>query len=233
VIPYVVGVIFARGGSKGVPRKNIRLLNGKPLIAYAIEAARASQFIKRVIVSTDDPEIAAVSKDFGAEVPFMRPAELAQDDSPEWLAWRHAIQMLAQTDHLPKMDVMASIPPTAPLRISRDVDRCIQEFFDNDADIVISVKPSDRNPYFNMVTLDDAGRARLVLRSEQAIERRQDAPAVYDVTTVAYIVRPEFVLKADSMFDGTVRAVQIPPARALDIDTELDFQFAEFLLQSA
>lgn len=231
--PFVVGVIFARGGSKGVPRKNIRLLNGKPLIAYAIEAARASQFIKRVIVSTDDPEIAAVSKDFGAEVPFMRPAELAQDDSPEWLAWRHAIQMLAQTDHLPKMDVMASIPPTAPLRISRDVDRCIQEFFDNDADIVISVKPSDRNPYFNMVTLDDAGRARLVLRSEQAIERRQDAPAVYDVTTVAYIVRPEFVLKADSMFDGTVRAVQIPPARALDIDTELDFQFAEFLLQSA
>jgi N-acylneuraminate cytidylyltransferase len=233
VKPFVVGVIFARGGSKGVPRKNIRLLNGKPLIAYAIEAARASQFIKKVIVSTDDAEIAAISKDFGAEVPFMRPAELAQDDSPEWLAWRHAIQMLAQTDHLPKMDVMASISPTAPLRSAQDIDRCIQKLCDSDADIVISVKAANRNPYFNMVTIDDTGCARLVVSPKQTIERRQDAPAVYDITTVAYTVRPEFVLKADSMFDGTVRAVTVPPERALDIDTELDFQFAEFLLRQS
>jgi N-acylneuraminate cytidylyltransferase len=232
VKPFVVGVIFARGGSKGVPHKNIRLLNGKPLIAYAIEAALASQLIDKVIISTDDPEIAAISKDFGAEVPFMRPAELAKDDSPEWMAWRHAIQMLLKSNQLPKMDVMASIPPTAPLRTAEDVDRCLQEFLDSDADIVISVKPSDRNPYFNMVTIDDAGRARLVLSPQQSIERRQDAPAVYDITTVAYAVRPEFVLNADSMFDGNVRAILIPPERALDIDTELDFKFAEFLLQS-
>jgi N-acylneuraminate cytidylyltransferase len=232
VKPYVVGVIFARGGSKGVPHKNIRLLNGKPLIAYAIEAALASRLIDRVIISTDDPEIAAISKDYGAEVPFMRPAELAQDDSPEWLAWRHAIQMLMQATQLAKMDIMVSIPPTAPLRTADDVDKCIQEFLDSDADIIISVKPSERNPYFNMVTLDDAGRARLVLSSDQAIERRQDAPAVYDITTVAYVVRPEFVLKADSMFDGNVRAILIPSERALDIDTELDFKFAELLLQA-
>jgi N-acylneuraminate cytidylyltransferase len=232
VKPYVVGVIFARGGSKVVPHKNIRLLNGKPLIAYAIEAALASRLIDRVIISTDDPEIAAISKDYGAEVPFMRPAELAQDDSPEWLAWRHAIQMLMQANQLAKMDIMVSIPPTAPLRTADDVDKCIQEFLDSDADIIISVKPSERNPYFNMVTLDDAGRARLVLSSDQAIEHRQDAPAVYDITTVAYVVRPEFVLKADSMFDGNVRAILIPSERALDIDTELDFKFAELLLQA-
>ena len=231
--PFVVGIIFARGGSKGVPHKNIRLLNGKPLIAYAIEAALASRLIDKVIISTDDPEIAAISKDFGAEVPFMRPAELAQDDSPEWLAWRHAIQMLMQANQLTKMDVMVSIPTTSPLRKAEDVDNCIQKLLDSDADIVISVKPSDRSPYFNMVTLDDAGRARLVLSPQQTIERRQDAPAVYDITTVAYAVRPEFVLNADSMFDGNVRTVQIPPERALDIDTELDFQFAEFLLRQS
>src|SRR5687767_5970077 len=92
--PHIVGFIFARGGSKGIPRKNIRLLGGKPLIAYSIEAARASRFIERVIVSTDDPEIAKVAQQYGAEIPFIRPAELAQDNSPEWLAWQHAVRSL-------------------------------------------------------------------------------------------------------------------------------------------
>ena len=231
--PYVVGIIFARGGSKGVPQKNKRLLNGKPLIAYAVETALASRLIDRVVVSTDDPEIASISKDYGAEVPFMRPAELARDDSPEWLAWRHAIQTLAGGKQPRVMDIMVSIPPTSPLRAVRDVDRCIQELINGDADMVISVKPSDRNPYFNMVTLDHTGRAHLVLQPDHAIERRQDAPVVYDITTVAYAVHPEFVLKADSMFDGRIGAVVVPPERALDIDTETDFKFAEFLLQSS
>ncbi|UCE51524.1 MAG: acylneuraminate cytidylyltransferase family protein [Desulfobacterales bacterium] len=229
--PFVVGAIFARGGSKGLPRKNVRLLNGKPLIGYAIETALASQLINRVIVSTDDPEIAAISKEYGAEVPFMRPPELAQDDSPEWLAWRHAIQMLGEVPDMPRMDVMVSIPTTSPLRTVADVDRCIKKLLDSDADLVISVKPSDRNPYFNMVTLDKAGFASLVFSSDQIIDRRQDAPRVFEIIPIAYALHPEFVFNANSMFEGKVKAVVVPAERAIDIDTELDFKFAEFLMK--
>jgi N,N'-diacetyl-8-epilegionaminate cytidylyltransferase len=227
--PHVVAAIFARGGSKGVPRKNLRVLAGKPLIAHAIESARSSKLIDRVIVSTEDDEIAAVAKQYGAEVPFMRPAELAGDKSPEWLAWQHALQMLAAEDR-EKPDVFVCVPATAPLRSVSDIDACIQELQRGDSDIVITVKHADRSPYFNMVTLDEQHLARLVIKPEGAVYRRQDAPVVYDVTTVAYAARPEFVLKAASIFEGKVGAVVVPAERALDIDTELDFKFAEFLL---
>jgi N-acylneuraminate cytidylyltransferase len=227
--PYVVGAIFARGGSKGVPRKNLRPLAGKPLIAHAIQTALTSEMIDRVIVSTDDAEIAAVAKQYGAEVPFVRPAELAGDQSPEWLAWQHALRTLSEeSNHA--VDIFVSIPATAPLRAVSDIDACIQALQSSNADIVITVKLADRSPYFNMVTLDAENNARLVISPQGSIHRRQDAPVVYDVTTVAYATRPEFVLSANSIFDGKVRAVVVPAERALDIDTELDFQFAEFLL---
>ena len=231
--PYVVGFIFARGGSKGVPHKNIRPLAGKPLIAYAIETALASELINRVIVSTDDEEIAAVAQQYGAEVPFMRPAELAQDNSPEWLAWQHAIRMLEATEGEPKMDVFVCIPPTSPLRAVEDIDACIQMLLESDADLVITVKPAERNPYYNMVVLDEEGYARLVIQPDRRIHQRQAAPLVYDMTTVAYAARPEFVLNANSMFEGKVKAVIVPAERALDIDTELDFKLVEFLLRQS
>ena len=228
--PYVVGAIFARGGSKGVPGKNMRLLAGKPLIVYAIETALASKLIDRVIVSTDNAEIAAVAQQYGAEVPFMRPQELARDDSPEWLAWQHAIRTMESAQGGLKIVVFVCIPPTSPLRAVEDVEACIVTLLDSDADLVITVKPAERNPYFNMVVLDEAGYAQLALPSEVAIHHRQDAPPVYDITTVTYAARPEFVLNARSMFEGKVKAVVVPAGRALDIDTELDFKFAEFLL---
>jgi N-acylneuraminate cytidylyltransferase len=234
-----VALIPARGGSKGVPRKNIRLLAGKPLIAYAIETARASHLIDRVIVSTDDTGIADVARQYGAEVPFMRPRELAQDDSPDWLTWQHAVRMLtategdAQGEGEAKIDVFVCISPTSPLRAVEDVEACIQLLLNSDADLVITVKPAERNPYFNMVVLDAAGWARLVISPERPIYRRQDAPPVYDMTTVAYAFRPGFVLRAHSQFEGRVKAVVVPAERALDIDTELDFKFAEFLLSQS
>jgi len=228
--PYVVGAIFARGGSKGVPRKNVRLLAGKPLIAYAIETAQASPLIDRVIVSTEDHEIAAIARQYGAEVPFMRPLELASDDAPEWHAWQHAIRMLEDPRGERKIDVFACIPPTAPLRSVRDVDVCIETLLESGADLVITVKPAQRSPYYNMVVLDEAGYARVVMPSDRSIQHRQDAPPVFDMTTVAYAARPDFVLSANSMHDGKVKAIVVPPERALDIDTELDLTFAEFLL---
>ncbi len=227
--PYVVGFIFARGGSKGVPRKNIRPLGGRPLIARAIEVARRSSLIQRIVVSTDNAEIAQVARECGAEVPFLRPAALAQDDSPEWLAWRHAIQELEVLDGGRKLDVFVCIPTTSPMRAVEDVDNCVRTLLETDADLVLTVKQAERSPYFNMVVLE-GDNARLVIPPTTAIHTRQAAPAVYDVTTVAYAARPDYVLRATALFAGKVKAVVVPRERALDIDTELDFQFAEFLL---
>ena len=231
--PYIIGFIFARGGSKGVPGKNIRLLAGKPLIAYAIETAFQSQFIDRVVVSTDDEKIAQVAQDFGAEVPFVRPKELAQDNSLEWLAWQHAIRTLKELDKGRELDVFVSIPPTAPLRLVEDVDNSIKTFLESDADIVITVKRAIRHPSFNMITLDEQNCAKLVLPLDKQIIRRQDAPPVYDMTTVAYVASPKFIMESKAVFEGRVKAVLIPEERALDIDTELDFKFAEFLITEA
>ncbi len=228
--PYIVAAIFARGGSKGVPRKNIRPLAGKPLIAYSIEVARSLRCVDRVIVSTDDAEIAEVAKKFGAEVPFLRPPDLAQDNTPEWLAWRHALQTL-QSPNAPKIDVMVSIPTTSPLRRSEDVQSCIDRLLATEADAVITIKETDRNPYFNMVTLDGQFSAKRVISPEKTIHRRQDAPKVYDMTTVAYALKTNFIFNKNSLFEGHIKAVIVPAERAIDIDTEFDFKLAEFLMR--
>ena len=221
--------IFARGGSKGLPGKNIRPLGGKPLIAWSIEHALAVNRIERVIVSTDSEEIATVALKYGAKVPFIRPAELARDDSPEWLAWRHALHYLQESEGaLPQM--MVSVPATAPLRLPLDIENCLNEYEKGDADMVITVTDAHRSPYFNMVKAHPDGTVGLVIPPRSAIARRQDAPTVYDVTTVAYVVRPKFVMSHNSAFEGRVRAVHVPTERAIDIDTLLDFQIAECLL---
>lgn len=225
----IVGLIFARGGSKGLPGKNIRLFGGKPLISWAVEHARAVSRIDRVIVSTDSAEIAEVAAAAGAEIPFIRPSELAQDKSPEWLAWRHALNFLRDSEGvLPK--VMVSIPTTAPLRVPSDIERCIDAFEAGGLDIVVTVTDAHRSPYFNMVRAQKDGTVRLVIPPEIAIVGRQHTPCVYDMTTVAYVARPEFVLNSDGVFDGRVGSVHIPIERAIDIDTMMDFQIAEFLL---
>jgi len=224
-----IAFIFARGGSKGLPGKNIRPLGGKPLIAWSVEHAFAVKRIERVIVSTDSEEIAAVARDYGAEVPFIRPAELARDDSPEWLAWRHALNYLHETDGgLP--EVMVSVPVTAPLRLALDIENCLDEYEKGDADIVITVTDAHRSPFFNMVKTNADGTVGLVNPPQSAITRRQDAPVVYDMATVCYVANPKFVMTHNATFEGRVKAVQVPTERAIDIDTLLDFQIAESLL---
>jgi CMP-N-acetylneuraminic acid synthetase len=224
-----VAFIFARGGSKGLPGKNIRPLGGKPLIAWSIEHALAVKRIERVIVSTDSEEIASVARDLRAEVPFIRPAELARDDSPEWLAWRHALNYLRETTGaLPEM--MVSVPTTAPLRLPVDIENCLDEYEKGDADMVITITDSHRSPYFNMVKTNTDGTVGLVNPPQSAIARRQDAPVVYDMTTVCYVANSEFVMTHNGTFEGLVKAVNVPFERAIDIDTLLDFQMAESLL---
>jgi N-acylneuraminate cytidylyltransferase len=225
-----VAFIFARGGSKGLPGKNLHLFCGKPMIAWSIEHAKSIKRIRRVIVSTDSEEIASVAREFGAETPFMRPPELARDDSPEWLAWRHALNYLLESEGI-LPDVMVSVPVTAPLRSADDIENCLDVFAKGETDSVVTVTEAHRSPFFNMVKRNQDGTVSLVIPPSSTIARRQDAPSVFDMTTVAYVVRPQFVLAHNSLFEGRVHAVTIPLERAIDIDTLLDFQIAEFLMK--
>ncbi|MDR1917343.1 MAG: acylneuraminate cytidylyltransferase family protein [Synergistaceae bacterium] len=223
------GYVFARGGSKGLPGKNIRLLAGRPLIAYSIDALRRSKYVDRIIVSTDSDDIARVARECGAETPFMRPAELASDTSPEILSWRHAISEAEMEGRVP--EIMVSAPATSPLRLPEDIDAAVDMLEETSADQVISVTPAARNPYFNMVTRDNDGRSRIFAQLPGEVYRRQDAPPVYDVTTVAYASRTSFVMNDDPGYAADVRSIIIPAERALDIDTQLDFDFAEFIME--
>lgn len=227
----VIALICARGGSKGLPGKNIRPLAGRPLIAWAIDHAKAVKRVDRVIVSTDSEDIAEVARQAGGEVPFLRPTELAQDNSPEWLVWRHALNFIKEDEGV-YPDVLMVVPATAPLRAGADLDRCLDEYEKGEADMVITVTDAHRSPYFNMVREQDDGTMGLVLPPTSAIVRRQDVPVVYDMTTVAYVARPEFVMTRNGAFEGRVRSVHVPVERALDIDTPFDFRIAECLIHN-
>lgn len=194
----------------------------------AIEAARACALIDAVLVSTDDEEIARVSQEAGALVPSLRPADLARDTTPEWRVWQHVLREWERREGaLP--DMLVALSPTAPLRTPQDVEACIRELeAQPEADIVITVTPAARNPYFSMVTLAD-GWASIAIPGRGPVHRRQDAPAVYDITPVAYATRPRFVLEVEHYTQGRMRAVVVPPERAVDVDTPLDLAFAEFL----
>ena len=225
-----VAFIFARGGSKGLPGKNIRLLGGKPLIAWSIEHALEIDRIERVLVSTDSPEIASISRQYGAEVPFIRPADLAMDESPEWLAWRHGLKYLK--DDMGSMpEIMVSVPATAPLRLAIDINNCIDEYEKGSTDVVITVTDAHRNPYFNMVSLAENGDTEIVCQNVSGLTRRQDAPEVFDITTVAYVVNSDFIMKRNGLFEGVVKSTRVPIERSIDIDTIFDFEVAEFLMR--
>ena len=223
-----IAFTFARGGSKGVPRKNIRPFGGKPLIAHTIELALRMPEIAGIIVSTDDEEIASVALAAGAEVPFLRPAALAADDSPEWLSWQHAIRFV-RDEMGQDFDCFLSLPATSPLRSEEDVRACLAKYREGGADIVFGITEAAGNPYFNMVALDSDGRAERVIRPPGGAFRRQDAPEVFDIAPGAFVTSPDHVLCTSGVFDGIVKTAMIPAERAVDIDTMLDFEFAEFL----
>ncbi len=231
-IAKTTAFIFARGGSKGCVGKNIRPLAGKPLIGYAIESAKQSPYIARVIVSTDDEAIAQTAIQFGAEVPFMRPPELAQDASPEWLAWQHAITETEARYGKGACDTFVSIPAPCPLRLVEDIDRTIEALHAlPEADMLITTATSHSNPYFTMVTKDAAGKVALAATPPGVVARRQDAPKVYDIVGMVYAARRDFIMRASRMWDGAVYTVELPAERCIDIDTEHDFLVADLLMR--
>jgi CMP-N-acetylneuraminic acid synthetase len=226
---YIV-LICARGGSKGLPGKNTKPLNGVPLIGWSINIAKQINRASRIIVSTDSEEIAKVALEYGAEVPFMRPKELAQDSTPEWLVWRHAVDYI-EKNKSESVDAIVVLPVTAPLRSSEDINACVDLFEGKKVDSVITVSEARRNPYFNM-TVNNNDYASLVISPESNITRRQDAPEVFDMTTVAYVVSTNFVKNHNGIFEGKVKSVIIPRERAIDIDDLMDFKIAELMLKN-
>ena len=215
--------VFARGGSKGIPRKNLQLLDGKPLLGWSIEMGQSLSEVDDVFVSTEDAEIAEVAASFGAKI-IKRPENLAEDSTPELLAWQHAIMWVQERDG--SFDRFLSLPTTAPLRSREDVQSCL-ELLDENTDVVITMKEASRSPWFNMVSEGVNGELNLLVEGNYT--RRQDAPIGYDVTTVAYVLRPKFAMNHQRLWDGRVKGIVVPSERALDIDTPLDLEIARFL----
>ena len=226
----VYGAVFARGGSKGVPGKNLRHIAGTSLLELSVAMGLGSEGIDRMFCSTDSDEIATEAIRLGAEVPFRRPETLAQDDSPEWTAWQHLARFLIQ-EGASESDVLVSLPATSPLRARDDIGRALELFRQGTFDLVLGVSESTRSPWFNMVVREQSSEVSLVSGVEgERIGRRQDAPAVFDITTVVYVTTLGFVIHSQGLFDGTVGSVVIPRERSIDIDTEFDLEIADYLL---
>jgi len=218
--------IFARGGSKGLPRKNILPFAGKPLLNWSIDTAKAIPIIDRIFVSTDDIEIANVAKAVGAEI-IDRPKELASDTSAEWLSWQHAVEWVEKK--YGKFDFFISLPATSPLRNEADVEAAIDKLKSTSADVCITVTPSDRSPFFNMVKYTEDDLVELVIKSDEQVSRRQDSPEIFDITTVTYVTTPTYIRESNSVMAGKVTSVCVPRERAVDIDNQIDFDFAQLL----
>jgi CMP-N,N'-diacetyllegionaminic acid synthase len=224
----IVAVICARGSSKGVPGKNVRPLAGKPLIVHTIDTAKKCPLFDKIVVSTDSPEIADIARASGAEVPFLRPPELATDTAPKLAAIKHAVRFLEERQAY-RPDIIVDLDPTSPLRTIKDIEACIELVRDEGADNVFSVIPAHRNPYFNMVEVVN-GRVQLAKCPALPLSRRQDAPPVYDMNASIYVWKREALLDNDSLFLEHTRIYKMPEW-ARDIDGEIDFKFAEYLIR--
>lgn len=221
-----ISTICARGGSVGVPRKNIRELHGKPLIAWTIEQALATPSIDAVYVSTEDDEIAEVAASYGAVVPYRRPDELATSAAAKIPVIRHLVEFLESQGE--QIDRIVDLDPTSPLRDVQDIENAVS-LLGPDVDAVITGYPSDKNPYFNMVEQKPEGNYGLVVRSEAV--SRQSAPPVYAMNASIYVWHRQTLEKG--LWDGRTMFYEMPRERSVDIDSELDFTLVDLLMTEA
>lgn len=219
----VLAMIPARGGSKGVPRKNVRLLGGKPLIAWTIDAAKASRLIDRTIVSSEDAEILDVARRFGCEAPFVRPAELAADDTPGMAPIQHAIS------ELPGYDYIVVLQPTSPLRIAADIDMSIEKCHTAGADACVSVVLAAKPPQWMYVRLD-GDFIEPFLRDGTPSARRQEVPEVLALNGAVYVARAAWLKAGHSFTEGQLACHEMPQERSLDIDTEWDWHLVSCVI---
>lgn len=217
----VIGIIPARGGSKSVPKKNIRPLLGRPLIAYTIDEARKSKHLERIVVSTDDPETAQICVALGAEV-IARPPELATDAAPTELALIHAVETLRSEGYEP--DAVVTLEPTSPLRTARLIDRCIEALWEHDADAVISV----RETRACLGTMTD-GRFEYLIKNQP--RRRQERAPLYQESSTVYVTRTGTLLQRKLVLGEKLYSVIADEDEAIDINTPLDFVIVEAVMR--
>jgi len=225
----ILCIIPARGGSKGLPDKNIKDLLGKPLIAYSIEQARACRYIDKVIVSTDSVQIAKIARESKAEVPFIRPKYLATDTASGIDVLMHAVDWMEKNGNF-NFDIVVLLLVTSPLRSVKDIDKSIELLFKKKAVNVFSVTESHRNPYFNMVEIDNLGAVKLVKKGN--FVRRQSAPKVFDMNASIYIWRKDILKNKKKLFLKNTRLYFMPKQRSVDIDDGIDFKIVEMLMKN-
>ena len=225
----VLGTICARGGSKGVKNKNIREIAGKPLIVHTIEYFKKWEKVDRIVCSTDSKEIADIAKKYGAEIPCMRPPELATDTASKIPVLQHIVKTCEQQDNY-KYDIIVDLDPTAPLRKRKFLEEAFKKFVDSEVNNLFSVTEARKNPYFNMVEVDKHGYAHLCKAG--SFVRRQDAPQVYELNASIYIYKRDFLINMNSIYSDKSIIYEMPAITSVDVDREIDFLFIEFLLKS-
>ena len=225
----VLGIVPARGGSKGIPGKNVRPLGGKPLLAWTAEAALAARRLSRVVLTTDDERIAEVGRGCGLEVPFLRPAELARDDTPTLPVLQHAVAELERTGD--RFDAVCLLQPTSPLRRAGDIDGCIDLLESAGLDAVISVLPvpPEHNPHWVWLR-DGEGLLRLATGEEQPIPRRQELPPAFHRDGAVYVTRRDVLMEGNSLYGrrlGGYLVEALADSRSVNLDTLDDWERAE------
>ena len=218
----ILALVPARGGSKGIPRKNVINLGGKPLILHTLEQANKSKYVDRVILSSDDDEIISVAKAAGCDVPFVRPAHLATDEATTLDVILHAIQEIKGYDYI------VLLQTTSPFRTTQDIDSCIEKCISNDVTSCVSVTETDKSPYW-MYTINDED-VMSPLMGEATYSRRQDTPVVYALNGAVYVIKCSKIKKAAPLIDKKTISHVMPKERSVDIDTMLDLKVAEMLL---
>ena len=224
----IVGVIPARGGSKGIPYKNIQKLGGRPLISYTIEAALKSKSLSKVIVSTDDARIAEISRSFGAEVPFLRPADLAKDDTPSLSVIQHAVKYIEDTERC-VLDVIVILQPTSPLRNEKYIDDAVEKLLKTGVDSVVTVCKVKHHPFWSFIAKGDS----LYPFSMKgiAVNKRQDLPEIYGLNGAVYAVRRNVLFEQNSVFGRETKAVVMSEEESVDIDDYFNLFIAEMVLK--
>ena len=226
-------VISARGGSRGLPNKNIRSLHGKPLISWSIEHALSTPEINRVVVSTDSEKIANVARDAGAEVPFLRPKNLANFEAGKWKVFQHALHACEEY-YREIFDLYVDLDCTNPLRDVADISACIEQFKRSKprgVEGVFSTCPARKNPYFNMLETDSVGALKICKSLPGPVVRRQDAPTVLEHVASIYALSPDYVRRVDNLLEGHTEGYNIGSEKSLDIDSAFDFLLVEFLMK--
>jgi len=223
----ILAIIPARGGSKGIPHKNIKNLNGKPLIFYTIREAKKSKFLSRIVVSTDDEKISNVSKRYGVDV-IKRPKKLAKDTTSSEAVIKHAINYLKKKEGF-RADILVLLQPTSPLRKVNDIDNSIKKFLTSNCSCVVTVCETSHTPYW-MYKITKNDKLEKLIKNKKVIKRRQDTPIVYQLNGAVYVFHAKKIMKDQSIVSGDVRAYVMPYERSIDTDQPFDLFICEMIL---